>query len=184
MRRDAHNILQDVGIIILSIFIAILLVETDSLAFILDSSKELGIISSFIAGLFFTSVFTTAPSIAALGEISLLQSPYLTAAFGALGAVVGDLVIFRFIKDRVSQDIMELLGHQGGLRRLKTLFKLKIFRRLSFLLGGLIIASPLPDELGITLLGLAKMKIGVFIPLSLIFNFLGILAIGLVAKAL
>ena len=52
------------------------------------------------------------------------------------------------------------------------------------MLGGIIIASPFPDELGISLLGFSKMKTTAFIPVSLIFNFLGILAIGLIAKAI
>lgn len=79
---------------------------------------------------------------------------------------------------------MELLGHQGSIKRIKAVFRLRFFRWLTWLLGGLIIASPLPDELGIGLLGFSKMKLAAFIPLSLIFNSLGILVIGLVARSL
>src|SRR5262249_43219313 len=51
-------------------------------------------------------------------------------------------------------------------------------RWLSFFVGGLIIASPLPDELGIGLLGVARLRTAWFVLLSYAFNFLGILAIG------
>ena len=61
--------------------------------------------------------------------------------------------------------------------------KLKFFRWLTFLVGGLIIASPLPDELGISILGFSKMKVSWFIAISLVFNFIGILLIGVVARA-
>ena len=64
------------------------------------------------------------------------------------------------------------------------LLKLKLFRRVSFFVGGLIIASPLPDELGISLFGFSKIKMSWFIPLSFIFNFIGIVLIGVVAQAL
>ena len=67
---------------------------------------------------------------------------------------------------------------------MKALFKFKFFRWLTWLIGGLIIASPLPDELGISLLGFSKAKTSLFIVLSFVFNFLGILFIGWVARAL
>ena len=79
---------------------------------------------------------------------------------------------------------MELIKYQGAGKRIKVLFKLKFFRWLTFLVGGLIIASPFPDELGISLLGFSKMRTSWFIPLSFAFNFVGILLVGLVAKAL
>ena len=50
--------------------------------------------------------------------------------------------------------------------------------------GGLILASPLPDELGVAVLGFSKMRLKYFALLSFVFNFLGIAVIGLVARAL
>ena len=52
------------------------------------------------------------------------------------------------------------------------------------MLGGIIIASPFPDELGISLLGFTKTKTNAFIPVSLVFNFIGILLIGIVARTI
>ena len=179
-----NNLMRDLGIIILSVVIAVILAKTDVLVRILTSSKELEIIGTFIAGMFFTSIFTTAPSIVTLGEIARINSLWTTAFFGALGAVAGDLIIFRFVKDKLSGHLIELVKHNGGVRRFKALFKLKFFRWFILLVGGLIIASPLPDELGISLLGFSKMKTAVFMPISFLMNFLGILFIGLVAKGL
>jgi hypothetical protein len=175
---------QDLAIIILSILIAVLLVKTNALSSLLSSIDQFDLIGSFIAGLFFTSVFTTAPAIVTLGGIAKVHSLYLTALFGAFGALMGDLVIFRFIRDRLGEHLTELIQHKSSWKRLKALFRLKYFRWFTFLAGGLIIASPLPDELGIGLLGFSKMKTSKFIPLSLIFNFLGILIIGIVARSL
>ncbi|MDO8443631.1 MAG: hypothetical protein Q7S78_01410 [Candidatus Azambacteria bacterium] len=175
---------QDIGIIFLSILIAFILVKTKILTNILTSTKELELIGSFIAGMFFTSVFTTAPAMATLGEIARANSIALTALFGGMGAVVGDLIIFRFVRDRLSEHLMELIKHEGAGKRFKALFKLRSFRWFTALVGGLIIASPLPDELGISLLGCEKMKTSRFIPLSFAFNTLGIFLIGLIAKAI
>jgi len=168
----------------LSVLIAVLLLKTNALSQILTSAKGLEMLGSFIAGMFFTSVFTTAPAIVTLGEIAKTNSILLTAIFGTFGAVLGDIVIFKFIRDRFSEHLLELTKHQGIRKRIRALFKHKSFRWMTFIVGSFIIASPFPDELGIGLLGFSKMKMSRFIPISITFNFIGIILIGLVAKAL
>lgn len=181
--RNGNHILQDVAIIVLSVLVAVLLVRTEVLANLLESTG-VGALGAFIAGLFFTSIFTTAPAIAALGEIALVQNILTTALFGAAGCVVGDLIIFRFLRDRFSTHVAEIVGHRSIWRRFHLLFKRRFFRWITFLVGGLILASPLPEELGIALLGFSKMRFRYFVLLSFVFNFLGIVAIGLVARSL
>jgi len=182
-RRDGF-LLQDVLIIAVSISVAMALARTNILVTILTSTKELEFLGSFLAGMFFTSIFTTAPAVVTLGEIARVNSIVPVVLFGAIGAVVGDLIIFRFVRDRFSEHLLELAGHQSIVQRMHVLLEMRFFRWLSLFVGGLIIASPFPDELGIGLFGLSKMKTSWFIPLSLLFNGIGILAIGLIARAL
>lgn len=177
-------ILRDAAIVVSSVIIAVILARTGVLTNILTSTKELELLGSFIAGIFFTSVFSTAPAIVTLGEIARANSIVLTAAVGAAGAVLGDLVIFRFIRDRLAEHLAELVKHQKGRKRIEALLKRRLFRWLTFFVGGLIIASPLPDEIGIGLLGFSKMRMAWFTLLSFTLNFSGILLIGIVAKAL
>lgn len=180
---NENHILEDIALILFSVLIAVLLVRTNVLANLLISTEGLGVWGAFVAGMFFTSLFTTAPAIAALGEISFLQGIFGTALFGAAGAVVGDLIIFRFIRDRFSEHVAEIMTHQSVWRRFHLLFKRRFFRWITFLIGGFILASPLPDELGIAVLGFSKMRVKYFVPLSFAFNFLGIMLIGLVAHS-
>lgn len=182
-RKETH-FLADIGLIAISVLVSALLVKTQVITSILATTKELELLGSFVAGMFFTSVFTTAPAITTLGELSLGQPILLTALLGATGAVVGDLLIFRFAKDRIASDILTLLEHRGTFKRFRALFKLRFFRWLTFLLGGMIIASPLPDELGISLLGFSSLSTRYFIVLSFVFNFLGVIAIALAARSL
>lgn len=182
--HSSNFVLQDLGIVILSILVALILVKTNLIVQLIGSAQNLELIGSFVAGMFFTSIFTTAPAIAALGEISLLQGIFSTALVGAVGSVVGDLLIFTFVKDRVSQHVSELLAHTRMSKRFRVVFRRRLFRWFTFFIGGLILASPLPDELGVSLLGLSKMRFKYFIALSFVFNFLGILAIGLITRAL
>lgn len=175
MRKVKNNLVQDAIIIAVSVAVAVILARTDI---------PVNIWGSFIAGVFFTSIFTVAPAAVTLGEIAQANSVLLTALFGALGAVAGDLIIFRFVRDRFSLHLAELMKAEGPGKRFMTLFRLKSFRWLTFLAGGFIIASPLPDELGIALLGFSKLKTSLFIPLSFVFNFLGIYLIGIAARLL
>ncbi len=184
MNSYQNNLVKDLVIVVFSILIAVILAKTGVFQDFITSTKETRFIGSFIAGIFFTSVFTTAPAIVALGEIAHANSVILTALLGGLGALVGDLVIYKFVRDRLSEHLGELIKHQSSGKRIRMLFKLKYFRWLTFLVGGLIIASPLPDELGVSLLGFSKMRIRFFVALSFVFNFVGIILIGLVAKTL
>lgn len=183
--KRENYIVHDLSIVVLSIVLAFVMIKTNILSGLLMSATGYKFIGSFIAGFFFTSVFTTAPAIVTLGEIAKTDSIIFTAIFGALGALVGDLIIFRFIRDRLSDHFMEIMKHEKWWRRMYHLiFHLKYFRWLTFLMGGIIIASPFPDELGISLLGLSKMQTKHFLPISFIFNFIGILMIGVLAKSI
>ena len=183
-KKDGNYLFYDLAIIACGVLVAVLLVRTHVLVNLLASTGEMEALGAFVAGMFFTSIFTTAPAIAALGEISLLQGILNTALFGAIGSVVGDLIIFRFFRDRLSEHVSEVLMHQSMWRRFHLLFKRRFFRWVTFLMGGLILASPLPDELGVAVLGFSKMRVRYFVMLSFFFNFLGIVLIGFVAQSL
>jgi hypothetical protein len=183
--QKKNYLFHDFSIIALSIIVALVMVKTDLLSSLIDSTAGMKSLGSFIAGMFFTSLFTTAPAIVALGELAKSGSVIETAIFGAFGAVLGDLLIFRFIRDNLGAHFLELMEHEKWWKRMYHLvFRLKYFRWITFLIGGVIIASPFPDELGISLLGLSKMKTKHFIPISFFFNLLGVLSIGILAKAI
>src|SRR3989344_6815522 len=155
-QNEKNNIMRDLGVVALSIVVAII---------------------------FFVSIFTAAPAGVVLFEIAAANSIWEVALFGGIGALIGDLLIFRFIKDSLSRDVRWLI-HKTRQERLVSIFHLKMFRWIVPFIGALIVASPLPDEIGLAMMGLSKMKTSVFIPISFTLNFLGILVIGLFAKGL
>lgn len=183
-RRVRNHLLVDFGCIATSILFAYVLIQTHALTIFIASNPELELIGTFVAGMFFTSIFTTAPAMATLGEIALTQPVFTTALLGALGSVAGDLIIFRLVRDRMAADIIELLREEGVLRRARKIFAFRHYRYFTILLGGLILASPLPDELAVVLLGFAHMKTRYFAYLSFAFNFFGIIGIGFTARML
>src|SRR3990167_2683869 len=171
---------RDVGTVILSIFIAIFIVESGIMHEVLRS-WESHIIGSFIAGIFFTSIFTTAPAMVVLGEIATLNSILEVAFFGAIGALLGDFLIFKFVRDSFAENLMDFI--KKGHPYLKALFYSRAYKRLLPFIGALIIASPFPDELGLVMLRAAPVTTKYFVVISFSLNFLGIIAIGLVVRA-
>lgn len=176
------SLMQDLGIIVLSVVLAIVLVKTGAFRSVLTSTEGSGIIGSFVAGIFFVSIFTAAPATAVFAEIAQANSIWLVAFFGGLGALLGDLIIFHFIRNRLSADVSYVLK-RSKLGRFAAIFQLRLFRWLVPLLGAIVVASPLPDELGLMMLGLSRTKTRGVIPLSFTLNFIGILVIGAIAQA-
>jgi hypothetical protein len=108
-------------------------------------------------------------------------NPFLIAVSAGAGAVLGDFLIFRFLKDGVFRELRPLFNSLGGSHIIK-LFKTPYFTWLAPLLGAIIIASPLPDEIGIGLMGLSNIKTWQFLVLTFVLNTLGILVVVLFAR--
>ncbi len=182
-RKQKNNLLQDFFIIALSVACAVWLVHSGVLRHFLDTTRDMHFLQSFLGGMFFTSAFTTPVAIVFLGEIARLNSIFWTAFFGGLGALVGDLILFTFIKDRFSNDLMALIG-KTGVEKLRHIFASRLFHWLSPFVAAIIMASPFPDELGIMLLGFAKTRAILFMLISFTANFLGILVIAAIARSI
>lgn len=181
-KEKKKHLIRDAIIIAVSILIAVTIVEKDILGGLLAAAQGLKLAGSFLAGMFFISIFTVAPAGVILFEIAKANPVLEVAFFGALGSLAGDFIIFHFIKDSLTNDIFYLIK-KTKLQRLMGIFHLNLFRWLVPCLGALIVASPLPDELGLAMMGLSKVKTSTFILISFTLNFLGILAICLVAKS-
>lgn len=182
MKKKKRRLLIDFGLIAISIAVAVLIVKTGAVHTLMASFHDLKLLGSFFAGMLFTSVFTTAPAIAILGELAQHNSIIEVALLGGVGAVIGDFVIFTFVRDRFSEDIKYIFKYPK-LFRAPAFFRSELFRVVTPLLGALIIASPFPDELGLALLGFSKISNRVFFSISFAFNMLGILIIGIVANS-
>ena len=109
MNNHANNLVRDLVLVIFSVFMAIILSKTGIFQDLITTTQEIRFIGSFIAGIFFVSVFTAAPATVALGEIARANSVIAVAILGGLGALIGDLIIFRFVKDRVSEHFSYLI---------------------------------------------------------------------------
>lgn len=179
-RKDRHLAI-DAAIVGMSIAFAVYIAEF-GLAERFISLFDSEIIAAFLSGMLFTSFFTTAPAIVLLGKLSESVDTVLLVAVGGFAAMLGDMLLFWFVKDRIADDLRYLVAPAQA-KKIHRAFHSKLLRHLTPFLGLLIIASPLPDEMGIALLGLYKIKTKRFLLASFIANAFGILIIALVARS-
>lgn len=132
---------------------------------------------AFIAGILFVCSFTIAIGAVALVELAKVLNPVALALVAGAGAVIGNVLIFRFIKDDIMDEVTPLFKKFGG-NHLKVLLHSKYFRWSLPVIGAMIIVSPLPDEVGVSLMDIAGMSTLRFVLLSFMLNSLGIFLIA------
>jgi hypothetical protein len=146
-----------------------------------------GYVSMFLGGLLFSFGFTTPFAIVIFVAMANEVHPLLGAVVAGCGAVIADMTIFGLIR----------FSFLDELHRLKTSVMLRMVRAqihretmperirqyVLWSIAGIIIASPLPDEFGVTLLsGLSEIKEKQFAITCFIFNTVGILIILLTTQ--
>jgi len=135
---------------------------------------NLGYIGAFFAGILFVSTFTVATGAIILLVLAETLSPIEIGIIAGLGAVVGDFAIFRFVKDDLAREIKAIYDNFDGGHHLKKVLHTKYFSWTLPVLGAIIIASPLPDEVGLSLMGISKMTTFKFLLISFLLNAIGI----------
>ena len=133
-----------------------------------------GYIGALFAGALFVSTFTVATGIVVLLVLAETLSPLEIGLVAGMGAVFGDFTIFHFIKNGLTDELENVYTRVDNHRHFLKLLHSKHFHWTLPVIGAVIIASPLPDELGVTLLGISKMKTYQFLLVSFVLNAIGI----------
>lgn len=136
----------------------------------------------FISGFFYTSFLTAPLSVILLVALAPLLNPYLLTAIAGAGAVMGDLLIIKFFRTVFS--VFSFVRHRNSFKHLKKRLQRYRLDIIAYILGGLIIASPFPDELGLILLGTSKLSYFKLAVLTFLLNGTGILIIVLTVRAI
>lgn len=172
----------------------ILLILTFILAyFIFKESKflpfhnfliSLNYLGTFLAGIFFTYGFTAAPATALLLILAKEQNIFLASIIAGFGALIGDLIIFKIIRSSFKDEIKKLSKEKIVVKfnRIIPDIVKKYFIPVT---AGFIIASPLPDEIGISLLATSRIiSTKRFSLISYLLNTIGILIILIIGNAI
>ena len=183
MSRHKKQLFIDIGVVSIGILFAVFLAKTGKVEIMLDSFRINAILASLVGGLFFTSMFTAPTATVILGELAqeMRQPLYMLAILGGIGAMIGDFIIFSFVRDRLSEDF-HYLAHKSHIEKFRRAFRTQAFRWTAVIIGSLIVASPLPDEIGLAIMGVSKIKRSSFLLISFILNSVGIFVIGWIAQ--
>jgi uncharacterized membrane protein YdjX (TVP38/TMEM64 family) len=172
----------DFLIVTASVYLAVYLFHLGAIEWLINLAGDNVLLVSLLAGVFFTSFFTTPPAIAVFAGLGEQGNIFVIALVGALGSVLGDSLIFFFVREHVAKDAASIMSGPR-LKRILRVLRKRRYRRILPVLGALIIASPIPDEIGLALIGVSTLKRWQFFILSYAMNALGILSILLLGSA-
>ncbi len=175
-KHHAKHHYKNIILVCIGILAAILLSRSGEFSAVLLHLGTFGYIGAFFAGMLFVSTFTAPTGMVMLFILAQRYSAVEIGLIAGAGAVVTDMLIFRFVRDDLSDELKYLYSHYAG-SHIKHIFHSKYFHWTLPVIGALIIASPLPDELGVSLLGISKMKPLQFIFTSFCLNSAGIFLI-------
>jgi len=142
---------------------------------------SLGHWGSFLCGILFAFSATAFASLAILYHLSSYIDPLQIALIGGLGSMFADYLLLKSFKGGAFHEMQSLWKSLTG-RKNPSFISSKIYRKISPLLGFLVIASPLPDELGVAILGSSKLTPIQFVATTYLLNSIGIYLIALVGK--
>lgn len=142
---------------------------------------DLGYVSALFGGMMFAFGFGAPFGVALLATIADDVNILIAAAVGGLGALLSDYLLFKFIRVTFQDEIDRFRDSKAF-----ALFNGLVMRRmpprlayyLSVGIAGLIIASPLPDEVGVTLLAsITAVRERTFMVVAFTLNTLGVLVV-------
>lgn len=156
---------------------AVIVFSTPGLRKLTVDLERSGYTGVFVTGILYATNLTAATAAAIFFDLPDRLHPVAAAVIGGLGAVAYDLTIFSlFRKNSHAQWLNNLKQRLPGRAR-------KVPNWALNLVGILIVASPLPDELGVGFLGSSSIRPSRFIIVSFLANSGGILALQLLHRA-
>lgn len=144
--------------------------------------------ATLLGGMLFTFGFTTAFGIGILVEIAPNTDPMMGALIGGLGALIADMAIFEAMQIEFFSDEINRLKSTRAILWIKSVlhherFPARLRKILLIGFAGIIIASPLPDEFGVTLVSsMTSISTKAFMFISWVCNTIGIFIILIGAR--
>jgi len=167
----------------ISMISTIFILSSQDVVSLFSKAGEWGYFGAFITGAFYTYSISSPPAAATFFVISHGLNPFIAAALGGLGAMLGDLIIFKFIKTEILPEA-RLLAKDLKIPRIKSHKLIHLIHKIAPFIAGFIIASPLPDEIGAAMFGAIEYDTRKFMIISWICNTSGLLAIALLGTVL
>ena len=140
-----------------------------------------------MGGIFYAYGFTAAPATVVLLVLAKGQNVILAGLIGGFGALISDIIIYLFIRYSFAEEIEELKKEKP--LRLISRMNGKIFGKMVNyimpIVACIFIASPLPTEIGVSLLAtIKKITMKRFILMAYLLHTLGIMTVLMIGNNL
>ncbi len=166
----------------LSFLFAYLILSNGELLFLRVELVNLGYFGTFLAGIFYAYGFTAGPASAVFLLNAKTQNILISGVVGGFGALIADFIIFKFIRYSFIEEI-EMLSKEKFVVKIRSLFSPLMRKYLLPLIAAFVIASPLPDEIGVTMMAASRhISTKQFLVISYVLNTIGIFAILHIGK--
>ncbi len=164
------------SITIIVMLLTVLLLNTALVTAVLEWFKNVGLLGGFIGGIMSVSMFTTAPAIVLIVAVAQHVNTLQLVVVASIGSVIGDWLIIKFLEDEVAAELKPILRKYHILPLIRKFQRSKA-RWVATAIGAAVLALPLPDEFGIALMDIGKLKRKHLLLICFVLNFLGLLAL-------
>ena len=171
------------SITVFIMLVTLLILNTALGAAVLSWFTSIGLIGGFIGGAMSVSMFTTAPALILIVEVSKQTNPVLLVLVASLGSILGDWLIIKFLEDEVAKEMRPILKRFHILRFIRRFQRSKASWLATFL-GSILLALPLPDEFGIAMMDISHIKQRHLLAICFVLNFVGLIALVLGSRAI
>jgi len=155
---------------VIAVILAYILFSNPPVISFVSHIGEFGYLGTVIAGMFYTFGFTSPFPTGFFIDLNP-SNIWIAGILGGIGAFAGDMFIFKFARFSF-KDEFEKLRKEKLIRVIGG----ELNSPVLYLIAAILIASPLPDEAGITILaGMTKLKAYEIAIISIVFNTFGIL---------
>ena len=120
-----------------------------------DALVFMGYFGTFLAGLLYPYALTSAAGTGILLILAKEQNLLLAGVIAGIGALISDIILFLFVKHGFSDEVQKL-SKEKVVRTVSRWIPDSVRVYLLATFAGLLIASPLPTEIGIMLMASIK----------------------------
>ena len=169
--RQKH---QNISLFVASLIILYIFSKSPIFSNFFHLVDQFPYLAAIVSGILFASTFTAIAGGLIIIHLASFINPVALIILAGLGAVSCDAFMFLFFKKNISQEINHVYKELNHHDHFKKIAHTKYFAWTLPVIGAIIIASPLPDELGISLLGLSQTTTARFLIISLASHIFGI----------
>jgi len=146
--------------------------------------ERLGHIGAFLAGILYVYTLTTGPATLMLIDLAKVNGPIIGISAG-LGLLIGDSFILILVREVLSDEIYLLAEERDVKSLLSRIPALMRTNQFKVILSCILIALPLPTELGVVLLSSVKdLRKAELLALILSLHLIGVFSIIMLAQAI